>query len=305
MPEVVSHSRGSWLKAGAPIAFVLMWASGAIAVLYGLEHSSVVTFLLLRALGAAAVSWLVWLVVRDPLPARQGQWARLIAVAILLQVFYQGFFFLALGTGAPAGVVAVLVGFQPVLTAILTRPGYDPTLYTGLALGFAGVAVTSASGIDLSEVGSVVGVLFSIAALVGITLGTLVQGRTVGVGVWASLALQSTISAIVYAVIALTTGNLRAQVNSELVAAVGWMVLVVSVGATALLYLMIGKGEATKVTSLFYCVPPVTALLDWAFFGRFLTVWEIAGVVLVSLAVALTQRAKEGQDQKLKQSSGA
>lgn len=298
MPEFVTHPRDSWLKVGAPIAFVLMWASGAIAVQYGLEHTSVVTFLLLRAAGAAAVSWTVWLILRDPLPARRGQWARLITVALLLQVFYQGFFFLALGTGTLAGVVAVLVGFQPVLTAILTRPGYSHTLYAGLVLGFAGVVVTSASGIDLSKVGSMLGVVFSIAALIGITVGTLVQGHTVGVGVWASLALQSTISAIVYTLIALITGQLRAEVNLELAAAAGWMVLIVSVGATALLYLMIGKGEAAKVTSLFYCVPPVTALLDWAFFGRILTAWQIAGVVLVSFAVALTQRAKGNRHQR-------
>ncbi|OXM52054.1 DMT family transporter [Amycolatopsis alba] len=295
MSEVTTRT-SNWLKFGAPTAFVLMWSSGTIAVLYGLQNSSVVTFLLLRATGAAAVSWAVWLVVRDPLPVHRRQWTRLITVALLLQVFYQGFFFLALGSGTPAGVVAVLVGFQPVLTAILARPGYNPTLYAGLALGFVGVVVTSAAGIDLSEVGSVLGVVFSLAALVGITAGTLVQGRTTGVGVWSSLALQSTISAIVYAVIALTTGQLRAQINHQLAAAVGWMVLVVSVGATALLYVMIGRGEATKVTSLFYCVPPVTALLDWAFFGRFLNAWEMTGVVLVSLAVALTQRSKESDE---------
>ncbi|GAB3460895.1 hypothetical protein GCM10027570_46270 [Streptomonospora sediminis] len=110
--------------------------------------------------------------------------------------------------------------------------------------------------------------VFSLVALAGITFGTLMQGQLKRIGIWAFLALQSSISASVFSIIALAGGQLRAQPGFGLFSAVGWMVAVVSVGATALLYVMIGRGEAVRVSSLFYCVPPVTALLDLNFVGR-------------------------------------
>ncbi|GAA4524573.1 DMT family transporter [Amycolatopsis samaneae] len=279
----------------APIAFVLMWASGPIAVETGLASSSAPTFLLLRALGAAISCWVIWFFVRDRLPRTRPEWTRTVVVAILLQTAYQGFFFIAVGTGIPAGIVAVVLGTQPLLTTLITRQGRSPRFRAGLLIGLAGVALTVSSALGTTAAadvaGTLTGVLFAFLALLAITGGTVVQGRTTGVGTWASLAIQYSISSAAFAVTVACTGGPRLTGRPAFFLALGWMVAVISVGAAALLYFMVARGEIARVTSLFYCVPPVTALLDLLISGTALTALELAGIGLVLLAVALIQAA--------------
>jgi drug/metabolite transporter (DMT)-like permease len=275
----------AWLT---PLVFVLMWSSGAIAVKFGLQDSGVATFLFLRALGAAVVSWAVWWWVRDELPHGRSDWLKTATVALLLQVGYQGFFFLALSTHVAAGLLAVIVGFQPVLTALLTRPSRDWILWTGLVGGFLGVVLTVSSSLDTGSA-DVLGIATAICALVAITLGTLVQSSLHGVGTWASLSLQTTLSTLVLAGMAGVSGSLALPREVSFVFPLGWMVLVISVGATALLYVMVRQRAVVRVSSLFYCVPPVTAGLDYLFFGTVLSGWELAGMLLVVISVAMIQ----------------
>ncbi|MDA2813512.1 DMT family transporter [Nocardiopsis sp. RSe5-2] len=286
--------------AAAPAVFVLLWASGPLAVQAGLPHTTVPAFLFLRAAGAAALSWGVWALVRDPLPAGGRPWLRLGAVALLMQVVYQGFFFLALAADSPAATVIVIVALQPVLTAAVaawTSGGRGAALWAGLALGVAGAALTAGAGLgELSGGdGGALGLACAFAALLGITAGTLVQGRASGTGLWASLALQSTLSAAVFAVVALAGGRMRFDWEPGLLVGAGWMAAVVSVGATALLYAMVARGEATGVTALFFCVPPVTALLEWAVHGRVPGPVEAAGMVCAAAAIAAVRRAPVGR----------
>ncbi|MFE0028352.1 DMT family transporter [Amycolatopsis sp. NPDC059021] len=275
----------------APLAFVLMWASGPIAVETGLSSSSAPTFLLLRALGSAALCWGVWFFVRDRLPRTGPEWTRTVVVAILLQTVYQGFFFAAVGAGLPAGIIAVILGTQPILTTLITRPGRDRRFRAGLVIGLAGVVLTVSSALGApSRAGTasmVTGLLFAFLALGAITGGTIVQGRTTNVGTWAALAIQYSISSAAFAVTTACTGGPRLTGHPAFFLALGWMVVVVSVGAAALLYFMVARGEVARVTSLFYCVPPVTALLDLLFSGTALTAVELAGIGLVVVAVAL------------------
>lgn len=276
------------LGGAAAATFVLLWSSGAIAVSIGLGETDAVTFLALRALGAAMVSWLVWLVVRDQLPRTRPDWLRTVAVAVLLQVGYQMCFFLALANRLPAGLLAVIVGVQPVLTALITRSGRGRRLWTGLLLGLVGVAFSVSSSIAAPSEQS--GVLFGLGALLAITVGTIVQGRIRTVGTWASLSTQSTIAA---ATMLLTAGVVNGRVAlpqfGTFYLALGWMVLVVSVGATALLYTMVTRAETVRVTSLFYCVPPVTAALDYLVFRTLLGPAELFGMALVVIALVLIQ----------------
>ncbi|MGH3973402.1 MAG: DMT family transporter [Pseudonocardiaceae bacterium] len=275
-------------------AFVVMWASGAIAVKFGLRDSDALTFLFLRAAGAMLISWLVWARVRDPLPTTRGEWCRVAAVAVLLQVGYQLAFFLALAQHLPAGLLAVIVGFQPALTALITRSGRSRMLWSGLLLGLVGVTLTVSSSLAMPGPAGHAGVVFGILALLAITLGTIIQGTICTTGTWASLATQTTISTSVMATVTATATTatattLRLPTSGVFYLALAWMVIVVSVGATALLYIMVTATETVRVTSLFYCVPPVTTAMDYAVFGTRLTAVEIVGMALVVVAIAIIQ----------------
>lgn len=273
-------------------AFVVMWASGAIAVTFGLRDSDVLTFLSLRAAGAALISWLVWARLRDPLPSTRGEWGRVVAVAVLLQVGYQLAFFLALAHALPAGLLAVIVGCQPVLTALITRSGRGRTLWLGLLLGLVGVTLTVSSSLAAPGPAGLAGVVFGILALLAITGGTVIQGTIRATGTWASLATQTTISTIVMATATVAATTPRLPTSGAFYLSLAWMVIVVSVGATALLYIMVSATETVRVTSLFYCVPPVTSALDYAVFGTRLTAVEIVGMAFVVVAIALIQTAQ-------------
>lgn len=286
--------------AAAPAVFVLLWASGPPAVQAGLPHTTVPAFLFLRSAGAAALAWGVWALVRDPLPAGARSWLRLGAVALLMQVVYQGFFFLALAAGSPAATVIVIVALQPVLTAAVTGAGRGPAVWAGLALGVSGAALTAGAGLgELSGGdGGALGLACAFAALLGITAGTLVQGRASGTGLWASLALQSSLSAVVFAAVASAGGRMRFDWEPGLLVGAGWMAAVVSVGATALLYAMVARGEAAGVAALFFCVPPVTALLEWAVHGRVPSPVEAAGMVCAIAAIAAVRRGPAGRGRR-------
>lgn len=274
-----------------PGAFVVMWASGAIAVESGLGYTTPATFLTLRAAGAAVVSWCVWWWVRDRLPRSRRQWGEALAVGLLLQVGYQGFFFLALSTELPAGMLAVIVGVQPVLTALMTRTGRSGRLWAGLLAGLLGLTMTVQSSLTAGS-GSVAGVLFAVAALGMITGGTLLQSKSTSVGIWATLAVQTTMSTVVLTIVTLLTGQFELPTTTVFYLPLSWMVLVVSVGATALLYSMVTKHHVVRVSSLFYCVPPLTAGLDFLIFGTALTSIQLTGMALVMAAVALIQTAR-------------
>ncbi|MEV4392525.1 DMT family transporter [Nonomuraea sp. NPDC049607] len=197
-------------------------------------------------------------------------------------------------------IIAVVLGTQPIFTTLLTRPGHDRRFRTGLLIGLLGVILTVGPAFGstsrASETGTLSGFLFAFLALGAITVATIVQGRSVGVGTWAALAIQCTISSAAFAVITACTGGLHLTSHPAFFLALGWMIVVVSVGAAALLYLMVAAGEVARVTSLFYCVPPVTALLDLLFSGTVLTAVEFVGIGLVVVAVALVPpTARQGR----------
>ncbi|WP_243658765.1 DMT family transporter [Tamaricihabitans halophyticus] len=274
-----------------------MWSSGALAVEFGLRHTNVANFLWLRALGAALISWLVWLAVRDALPRGRRQWVRLLLAGLFLQVGYQGLFFLAIWAELPAGIAVLIVGSQPILTALLSRQGRDARLWLGLLLGFGGLLLAVSSSLDGHA--TALGVAFAFGALLLITVGTLVQSTNKGVGIWSSLAVQTTVSTVAFGL--LGAGQLELPENGSFYLALGWMVVIVSVGATALLYLLVRRGAVTKVASLFYCVPAVAAILDYLVLGTKLGWSEVLGIAIVLAAVALIQAPRSRRSRVLVQ----
>lgn len=198
------HRAPAARAAVAPVVFVLMWSSGAIATPFGLTEASPQAFLAVRAGGCAVLAWCIWAAVRDALPSTFGSWTRMACVGGLMQVAYQGCFFVALDWGVTPGLLALIVSAQPILTAFATR-AHHLQVWGALVLGVCGVALAVSADVDASS--SATGIVAATGALIAITAGTMMQSRsTTAAGLWASLAIQSSISALAFAVILTVVG---------------------------------------------------------------------------------------------------
>lgn len=294
-PGANRRSPSSRLVLTSQVAFVLMWASGAIVTPFGLEEASPQAFLTVRAAGCAVVVWGIWAVLaRDPLPSGRRQWRYTITTALLMQVAYQAAFFVALDQEINPGMLALIVSAQPLITAVLTGIRSSAT-WLILVAGLVGVGLAVTADVDLANPGSWGGYVAAVIALLAITMGTLTQKSNSGCGVWASLAIQSTIAAFVFAIALPVLGVGTWEPGWRFMGAATWMVMVVSVGATALLYAMVGQRDAVSVTSLFFLVPAVTAALDFIVNGTTLTLLTILGFTLTIGALVMLQRQQQQQ----------
>ena len=286
---VVAHPRAA---ASFPALFVLLWSTGFIAAKYGLPYAPPFQFLFYRftlvALLMAAVAWgthAAW-------PATRREYLHIAVVALLVHGAYLGGVFLALAGGMAAGTAAMLVGLQPVLTVLLAwgflSERVVPRQWLGLVCGLVGVYLVVRHKIDFA--GSLQGLLPCTLALVGISVGTLYQKRHCAhVDLRSGAAIQYAACAIVFAPLAFLVAPHPVQWAPEFFFALGWSVVVLSVGAISLLYWLLRHGAAAGVARLFYLVPPVTATMAWWLFGETLG-WEaVAGMVLIAAGVMLAR----------------
>jgi drug/metabolite transporter (DMT)-like permease len=284
-----------------PAVFVLIWSTGFIVARYGMPHAPPMKFLALRyALSVAA--FLVWaLLARAAWPRDRKQLAHLAVTGILMHAGYLGGVWAAVKAGMGAGLAALLVGLQPVLTAIwISLWGGQVTArqWGGLVLGLAGLVLVVWQKLGYGEVGPA-NLLFAFIALMSITAGTLYQKRfIVPTDVRTANLVQLAAAFVVTLPLALLeTEAMRwvladGSVNRELVGAIAWSVLGLTLGGSSLLYLLIQKGAATSVTSLMYLVPPTTALMAWVLFSEPITVLIVAGMALTAAGVSLVVRQR-------------
>jgi drug/metabolite transporter (DMT)-like permease len=212
----------------------------------------------------------------------------------LIQAGYLGGVFASLHHGMPAGVSALITGMQPVLTAILggwlLRERVSPRQWLGLVLGFVAVLLVVGDRIRVEGLGGLA-VALSVFALLSITLGTLWQKRHgAAVDLRSGAAIQFMAAAVVLAPFAVLEGG-AVRWSGEFVFALAWLVVVLSIGAIFLLLTLIKRGRATQVSSLFYLVPPTTALIAWPLFGETYSIAAAAGMALAMLAVWLVMKA--------------
>ena len=294
MSEASDGVRQQALLAAMPWVFVGVWSTGFVVARLAMPHAPPLTFLVWRyalsllAFGvwirAAGVAW----------PQGLVQWGHLAVTGVLMHAGYLGGVWAAVKAGIPAGTVALIVGLQPVLTAIwVSRSGRQPVSvqqWSGLGLGLAGVGLVVWPRLSTGEV-SPLNLALSVLALASITAGTLYQKHHVAavdvrsgsfVQLLAALALTWPLSA-------LETGSM--QWHRHLGLALLWSVLGLSLGASSLLMLLIQRGAATRVASLFYLVPPCTALLAWALFDEPLGLLTLLGMLLCAAGVGLVLRA--------------
>lgn len=283
-----------WLAA-MPATFVLLWSTGFIAAKAGLPHAEPFTFLLLRFVAVIALLALIAFVRGLPWPRRRGDIARTGLAGVLIHGCYLGGVFQAIAFGVPAGIAALIVGLQPLLTAAMAGRYLGERVHgrqwLGLILGFAGVALVVANKLSLAA-DDAAGVACALAALAGMTAGTLYQKRHLTqMNLITGSAVQFAASAALYLPLALAFETMAVDWQPEFAAALAWLSLVLSIGAISLFHLLIRRGAAARVTSLFYLVPSVTALIAYALFDERLGALAIVGMVVAATGVALATRA--------------
>jgi len=278
-----------------PAAFVLVWSTGFIVARYGMPHAPPFGFLAIRyALSVLAFG--LWIAaVRAPWPRGRGQWGHLAVAGVLMHAGYLGGVWAAVKAGMGAGMVALMVGLQPVLTAIwlsVTNGAHrvSPRQWAGLLLGLIGLAMVVSRKLGAGEVNAA-NFALAVLALLCITTGTLYQKRFVVSGdVRTANAVQIAAALAVTLPLALLEGGTWDAAHPEFVGAMVWSVLVLTLGGSSMLYLLIQRGAAAKVTSLLYLVPPCTAVLAWLLFGEALTALVLLGIAVTAVGVALVVR---------------
>ena len=281
-----------------PWAFVLIWSTGFVVARFGMPHSPPLTFLCIRY-ALSLLCFGVWVALtRAAWPRDRQQWLHLAVVGALMHAGYLGGVWAAVKAGIGAGTVALLVGLQPVLTALWLTWSVSksadhhvaPRQWAGLALGLAGLTLVVWHKLGAGELNPLnLGLTFF--ALLSITIGTLYQKQFVA-------ACDVRTANLVQLLAALTISLPLALLETEpvvwhphLVGAVLWSVVGLTLGGSSLLYLLIQRGAATQVTSLMYLVPPCTAVLAWLIFDEALTPSMVIGMALTAVGVALVVRA--------------
>jgi drug/metabolite transporter (DMT)-like permease len=281
-------------KIWIPALFVLLWSTGFIGARLGLPYAGPLTFLSLRYALAVGLLVVIALLVRAPWPRRPADIVHYAVAGLLVHGVYLGGVFVGISLGVEAGLSALIVSLQPLLVAafagVLLGERVSARQWLGLALGFTGVALIlfHKLGGGLSDA---LGGLACVAALLGITAGTLYQKRYgTAMDLRTGTAIQFAAAGLATAPLALLFEQGRVVWTGEFLFALLWLVLVLSLGAVSLLYVLIRRGAAASVSSLFFLVPPCTALIAWPLFGERLGPAALLGMALTLAGVMLATR---------------
>ncbi|PIT81838.1 DMT family transporter [Limnohabitans sp. 15K] len=290
----------AWVRA-TPVVFVLIWATGFIVARFGMPHAPPLSFLSVRyALSIACfLTWIVWAKVAWPQSRRQ--FLHLSVTGILMHAGYLGGVWVAVKAGMGSGLSSLVVGFQPVLTAIWLayslrghdQPGISRRQWLGLLLGFVGLLMVVWRKLTLDtplDHVTPANMACALTALLSITVGTLYQKRYVKP---CDVRTANTVQLLAALLVTLPLALMETEPmrwNNELAGAMAWSVLGLTLGGSSLLYLLIQRGAAASVTSLMYLVPPTTAMMAWLLFGETITVATLVGTALTALGVSWVVR---------------
>jgi len=276
-----------------PAVFVLIWSTGFIVARFGMPHAPPFKFLIIRY-ALSIVCFLLWITLaRVKWPTQRDQWLHLAVTGVFMHAFYLGGVWAAVKLGMGSGLSSQIVGLQPVLTALwLASTGYRivPRQWLGLVLGFIGLVLVVSRKFGAGGEANWLNLSLAVGALLSITIGTLYQKRFIkSCDVRSANTVQ--LGAALLVTLPLAALELEAiRWNAELVGAIAWSVLALTLGGSSLLYLLIQKGAAASVTSLMYLVPPVTAFIAWILFAEPITLTTVLGTLLTALGVALVVR---------------
>jgi drug/metabolite transporter (DMT)-like permease len=278
------------------MSFVLLWSTGFIGGKLGLPDAGPFTFLTVRFVIAALLLAVVAVATRAPWPDRLRDYVPLAVSGLLVHAVYLGGVFAAIAVGVQAGVAALIAGLQPVLVAIAAGPllgeRLRPQQWLGLVCGLAGVVIVVSHKLALG-LGTPLGIFLAVIALIGISAGTLYQKRfCAGMDLRSGAVVQFVAAGIALAPFAHALEHWQLNPTPSFLFALAWLVLVLSVGAITLLFMLIRRGAAAEVSALFFLVPPVTALLAWPLFGEHVEPATAVGLVVATVGVALVTLPK-------------
>jgi drug/metabolite transporter (DMT)-like permease len=271
--------------------FVVTWGSGYIATKIGLQYAPPFTFLSLRfALGLLLVIPIA-LAVRPQWPGTPMQWFHVALAGVLMHAVNLGGSHYAQYLGMSAGIAALVLALQPLVTALVAAPLLGEQLgrpqWLGVALGLVGVALVVWHKIDINALGAsaLVAILVALGA---ITAGTLYQRIFCpAVDLRAASVVQFVASFVVLVPLAWWVEDFRFTPAWPMFGAIAFLVIFASILAVNALHTLMRRGEATRVTSLLYLTPIIAVALEWALFGVRPTALTALGIAVTCGGVAL------------------
>ena len=277
----------------APVVFVILWSTGFIGARYGLPFIEPLTFLAVRMVLVVVLMAAIALISSARFPSRP-EIGHSIAAGAMVHGLGLGGVFMAISQGVPAGISALIMGLQPILTTTIANRFMGETVtriqWLGVALGLVGVVLVLHDR-DIVMAGSALGWFANFLSLIGITLGTLYQKRHCGGIDWRTGNLVQYFAAgILFTIGSFAFETRVIDWSGELIFALAWLVLVLSIAAVGLMYWLIRRSAATGFASLFYLVPAVTALFAYILFGERLDALSIFGMLICALGVVLVNR---------------
>lgn len=291
-----SIDRTSAGLAAMPALFVLLWSTGFIGAKFGLPYAEPFTFLFIRFVLTLLLLIPLVLLIRIPWPSSPRLWTHIAISGFLVHGAYLGGVFYGIYLGMPAGLAALLVGLQPLLTAAFAGPLLGETLsrrqWVGLILGLLGISLVLGSKLEMGDAlfdGFGISALLCVtAALLGISLGTLYQKRyCTTMPLLSGAVIQYLAAGALLGGGALLFETRQVAWSATFILTLAWLVLILSIAAILLLMALIKKGEASRVASLFYLVPPVTALQAWWLFDERLPLLGLAGMIVAIIGVVM------------------
>ncbi|MCC9620791.1 EamA family transporter [Thalassospira sp. MA62] len=275
-----------------PFLFVFLWSTGFVGAKFGLPYAGPFVFLFIRFVAVLILLVPVVFLMGAKWPARWQDALHIGVAGMLVHGVYLGGVFWAIDTGLPSGLAALIVGLQPVVTAsvvgALLGERVSARQWAGLVLGLIGVGL-----VLLPKIGDGVGITplgigLAVVSLFAMTSGTLYQKRfCTGMDLLSGTVVQYIAASLVVGLVALIKEPLTVEWTTEFVLAMAWLVVVLSIGAIMLLMVMIKQGEATRVASMFYLVPPSAAFLAWILFDEQLGLIGLAGFAVAAVGVAM------------------
>ena len=287
------------LLSSAPGLFVVLWSTGFIGAKLGLPYAEPATFLAMRFALVSVILGVIALLAHAAWPKSWMEIFHIMVVGLLVHGVYLGGVFAGIDLGVSAGDSALIVGMQPILTAIFIGPmlseRVEPRQWMGFVLGTIGVTLVSLRYLGAFD-SSFEGVMLCVLAVVGMSLGTLYQKRfCAGMNLLSGSFLQFVAATLMMGAIAYGFESRVVQWSGAFIFALVWLVFVLSLGAMSVLWVLIRAQAATQVASLFFLVPPVTALVAWPLFGETLNLKSLVGMALVVGGVLLV-KSRERSD---------
>jgi drug/metabolite transporter (DMT)-like permease len=286
-----------------PAVFVLIWSTGFIVAKFGLPFAPPLTFLAIRYLLSIACFFVwIWLS-RAIWPSDKRQCLHLAVAGVLMHGGYLGGVWIAVKGGMGSGLAALIVGFQPILTALWlsslgvktsenpSQPAVSKRQWMGLLLGLAGLLLVVARKFGATNEVTLLTFTAAVFALFSITIGTLYQKQYVAA---TDVRTANVIQLGAAVLVTLPFAMLEAEAitwNASFIGAMAWAVVALTLGGSSLMFMLIQRGAATTVTSLLYLVPPTTALMAWVLFDEAITAVTVFGIVLTAIGVSLVVRA--------------